>query len=135
MKKSKSNTLNRPVDISTIKTSNDDCFGSWENTHKECVSCTYYEVCMVATLKVSPERKNTVKKSNHFFDELDWKAVPWNDILEQVKQNPGTIEVSDLRSTVKQLAKVIDDTTVIHKVNNWLFDNKIKTKNGCLYLS
>lgn len=138
MKVFKTNTRDKsvPADISHLTVDSDDCFGNeWESTNKICTKCSEYEVCMVLSMSKNKEREKEIKKqSKHFFDELDWSNVPWGDIYEQVMMTPGEITLVDLRNTVKELSKCIDNSTVNFKVQNFLIENKIKVEKGCLYL-
>lgn len=137
MKVFKSNIRDKskPVDISHLIIDEDDCFGNeWENTSKICAKCSEYETCMVLFLSKNNHRVDDIrKKSKNFFDELDWDNVPWTEIFEQIVLNPGEISLQDLRFTVKKLSKCIDDFTLNSKVQNWLIENNIKVKKGCLY--
>jgi len=124
-----------PVNIESLITDKDDCFGNeWELSHKSCLSCSEYETCMVLYLENNNTNLAAIKKDHkHFFDELDWKAIPWDDIYEEILLSPGEISIEDFRSTVKTLSKCIDDETVNMKIQNWLIENEIKITKGCLY--
>jgi len=124
----------KPIDLSTIQTA-DDCYGKlWKSTDKVCVKCTFYDTCMVITKTKNNSKAEVIKKQTKgFFDELDWTLVPWSDIVENVILYDGHVTLKELRETVKILSKCIDDKTVNYKVQNFLIENNIKVKEGCLY--
>lgn len=124
-----------PVNIETLSTSDDDCFGKeWQSDAPPCLRCSMYDLCMVKKDALNAPKKAAIKnKTKHFFDELDWTLVPWEAILTQIKANPGEAKLVKLRAFIKEKARVIDDVTVNAKVNNWIFSNGIKIQNGCLY--
>lgn len=128
--------LSKPINVEQFSSNPDDCFGNeWHQTAKPCTRCSLYGLCMTVLLSKGNSKKAAqIKKPNkHFLDELDWQAVPWEQIKNEIKKTPGELTLNDLRATVKHLAKVIDDTTVHLKVNNWLINNNIKVTEGCLY--
>lgn len=131
MKRSKSNIYDHyPIEITSITTIEGDCFGvEWEATHKECLSCSDYDICLIAT-----KSKTDNKPDDVYFDLLDWDLVPWSDIINEIIDNPGELSVVNLRALVKEFSKCMDDTTVMYKVQNWILENGIKIESGCLYL-
>lgn len=132
----KTETMNKskPVDITSIQTS-DDCFGNlWKSTDKSCVKCSMYDICMVITKSKNDAKAKDIRdQTGGFLDELDWTLVPWSDIVENIIMNDGKITLKDLRDTVKVLSKCVDQKTVNYKVQNFLIENNIKVTEGCLY--
>ena len=129
--------MKKPIDLSLLNIDESDCFGkAWKSTDKACTKCSEYGTCMVITKSKNSSKVKEIRDTTKgFFDELDWKLVPWSDIMEQIIINEGQIKLSDLRNTVKTLSKCVDQATVNYKVSNWLIENSIKVKEGCLYLS
>ncbi len=138
-RKAKTNPKNKaiPTEFKTLTTSEDDCFGKeWESTDKNCVRCSEYETCMVIFHSQNFERAEEIKAPNSaFLDELDFQAVPWEDIYEQILLNPGEISYEGLLQAVEKYSKCQDKKTIIYKCKNWIISKQIKIKDSCLYCS
>jgi len=135
MKSKKTNTVDtaKPVDISTLTTSDDDCFGKeWESTHKTCKMCSMYDLCMVVTKSDNFVRSKQIRKS--YFDGVDWELVPWDVLKRDIAANPGQ-NYEEVFEVVHTLSKSLDRKTTTMKVKSWLIKNAIKLENKCLYLS
>lgn len=132
MRKSKNDIidLSKPINLSQLSNVADDCFGKeWNNIDPACVKCSAYETCMV----LCKSTKFAKAKKKTYFDQLNWDAVPWSDILSNIKQNPGQTTMNEIREVVKHYSKCIDDVTVNMKVQNWLIENNCKIQDSCVY--
>lgn len=128
--------LSKPILISSLIIEPEDCLGNeWSLNDKNCLSCSFYDICMVIYLnKGNKEKIVNVKGNNKYFlDEIDWDNVEWDVLKRTIKDNPGEVILDDLVDVVKKQAKVIDGNTVIMRLNSWFISNSIKIKDGCLY--
>lgn len=126
-----------PINVTALQVSDEDCFGNeWESTHSSCVACSMYDECLVYTMSKGTEAKKLEIQgaTTYFADETDFSLVDWDALLTVITNNPHQVNLLELRQHVKSVAKVIDDTTVAIKVNNYLIEKGIKTKEGCLYI-
>ena len=131
MRKQKTDVLNnrKPIHLSELVINEGDCFGNeYSTTNVTCIKCTYYDVCgIVMHSKRNPKVNEIRKLSGNFFDELDWDAVPWDDLLKVILEGEVTLE--ELREAVKESSKVVDTYTLNIKVQNWMITNNLKTSS------
>jgi hypothetical protein len=121
-----------PEILKSNSNDSEDCFGKeWLHGCLECNMCMAQSVCMIVQTSKVFKQGETLKKTT-WVDEIDFDAVPYEDILNLIKDPNNKFTVQDVRDVFEQTSKCLDKTTVNLKVNMWLTDNKIKIQNGYL---
>lgn len=130
--------MSQPLNLDNFPVKDDDCFGKdWKPLNSQCAACADFELCGTIFNHVTLKNKEKYIKSKrgaNFLDEVNFERVPVKALLKEIKQNSGTITVTQVIKFVKHYSKCEDDTTIITWLKNFKMDNNLSIKKGIIYV-
>lgn len=130
--------LSKPLNLDNFKINDSDCFGrEWKPLNSNCAACADFELCGTIYNHITlREKEKGVKKKigKNFLDEVNFKRIPEDKLLKEIKENSGTITVQKVMKFVKHYSKCEDEVTLVTWLKNFKIDNNLSIKKGIFYV-
>lgn len=129
--------MSKPINLEQFDITAESCFGRlWLPQHKDCSVCADLELCGTIYHHTTLNDKiKKVKKSQgiNFLDDVNFDRIPKQELVDEIKKNPGKVTSDHLIKFVKHWSKCDDEDTLIVWIQQFKMDFNIKIKKGLLY--